>query len=169
MPIVNLTARRVQALKPPIQGRLDYWDQNQEKFSLRISASGRKTWTVCYRFHGRKRRLRLGEYPALSLADARQMARDAIRDVSHGIDPVAANIKLRQAGTFDELATEYMERHAKREKRSWRSDKWMIDRHLLPRWRHVRRKTSPEQTCEQWSKASQIPAPPCSPIGSVPL
>jgi len=37
--------------------------------------------------------------------------------------------------TFGELATEYLERHAKLKKRSWREDERILRVDLLPRWR----------------------------------
>ena len=39
---------------------------------------------------------------------------------------------------FAELAHEYMEKHAKTEKDSWPEDERVINRELLPAWRHSR-------------------------------
>lgn len=71
----KLTARLVDSIKPPESGQADYWDTALPGFGLRASYGGRLAWVVMYRFHGRKRRLTLGTYPALSLADARDRAK----------------------------------------------------------------------------------------------
>lgn len=63
----------------------------------------------------------IGPFPRLSLADARQKARDASRDAQFGIDTATIKIDGRQAETFSDLAAEYIERHAKK-KRSGRED-----------------------------------------------
>ncbi|MEP7309166.1 MAG: integrase arm-type DNA-binding domain-containing protein [Acidobacteriota bacterium] len=135
---VNLTVRKVQSLKPPQHGQADYWDDSVPGFGVRVAASGRKSWTVYYRYHKRKRRLSLGTFPTVPLVDARERARAALNKVAAGEDPAAEKILSREAGTLGELVTEYLQRHAKRHKKSWRNDQWMIDRHMLPRWRHVK-------------------------------
>lgn len=132
MPRLKLTARNVDSLKPPTNGRTDYWDLDPKGFGLRVSDSGRKTWMVMYRVDGVQRRLTLGTFPALSLADARQKAKDALQDVSKGIDPSAVKQAGRRAETFKELAAAYLERHAKRNKRSWKKDERAIERDLNP-------------------------------------
>jgi hypothetical protein len=78
----------------------------------------------------------LGRCPTLSLADARQLARAALRDAAHGADPAGDKHAQRRAGSFGELAELYLEKHAKVLKRSWREDERTINRELLPRWKN---------------------------------
>ena len=136
MPIIKFTARGIAAIKPPRTGQVDYWDTTLPGFILRASYGGKKVWCLSYRHEGRKRRLTLGAYPALSLADARQLVGDALRDVAHGRDPAAEKKAKREAGTFGELAEEYLERYAKPRKKSWRIDARAFERDLLPRFQH---------------------------------
>ena len=92
-------------------------------------------WVLMYRHSNVKRRLTLGTYPALSLADAREQAGRALRTVQYdGADPAANKRADRGAETFEELAQEYLERHAKREKRSWRKDVQILEKDPLPRF-----------------------------------
>jgi integrase len=93
-----------------------------------------------YRYQGIKRRLTLGTYPSLSLASAREQAADMLRSVAHGADPAASKKGARKAETFAELADEYLERHAKQKKRSWRKDELAIDRDLKPRFGRMKAK-----------------------------
>jgi len=136
MPTTSLTDRTVAGVKPPARGRLDLWDAEMPGFGLRISPAGRRSWQVMYRFEGRKRRLTLGTFPALPLAIARDAARATLKEVAKGNDPAAARAAARGAElSFEGFATAYLERYAKRRKRSWRADAGMIERHLLPAWR----------------------------------
>ena len=155
MPKLKFTARGIEAIKPPPErppkkerdrlkamdikfehGQCDYWDSSVPGFVLRVSYGGRKSWGLVYRHEGRRRRLSLGVYPALSLADAREKASDALREVAHGKDPAADKQAEQKAETFGELAAEYIEKHAKAKKRSWRKDELAFERDLLPIWRH---------------------------------
>ena len=137
MPNTNFTAKGLAALKPAAV-RIDYWDESLPGFGLRVTPDGQKTWTVMYRFGGRKRRYTLGVYPALSLADARKLAREAQRAVGLGIDPAAAKKAERLADSFAKLAEHYLERYAKPRKKSWREDARIIANKLNPLFGNMR-------------------------------
>jgi integrase len=130
-----LTASFVETVKSTVR-RVEYWDERLTGFSLRVSENGVKSWTVFYRHQARLRRLTLGTYPTLSLADARERARRALRDASIGLDPAAAKQEARDAETFAELARLYLERHAKIKKRSWAEDERIVNSELIPAWGH---------------------------------
>ncbi len=131
---MRFTTRAVQAIKPPASGQKDHWDPSMPGFGLRVSAGGRKSWIVMYRHEGVKRRYTFGNYQSMSLADARETAADTLRAVAHGTDPAGSKKAAREAETFADLAAEYLERHAKRKKRSWRKDALALKRDLLPRF-----------------------------------
>jgi hypothetical protein len=129
MPSINMTARAVETLPTPGAGQIEYWDAFNPGFGLRVSVGGRKAWVLMYRHGNAKRRLTLGTYPALSLADAREKAREAIYAVQYkGAYPAAEKKAERAAETFAELADQYLERHAKRTKRSWRKDLQILEK-----------------------------------------
>src|SRR6266571_7011557 len=134
MPQHHFTARWVDAVKPSESGRADYFDTHAPNVGLRVAEGGRKTWFVMYRIHGRLRRLTLGTYPALSLADARDKALKAKHDVAEGDDPATAKQQARHAPLLADIAAEYLERHAKIHKKSWRGDKRMLDKEVVPAW-----------------------------------
>jgi integrase len=140
MPKIRMTDRGVVALKPTPGRQVDYFDDRFPGFGLRVSPLGRKAWFVMYRFRRRPRRLTFGPYPHLSLADARARAAAAMREVMQGVDPAAVKADERRAETFAELAAEYMERHAKPRKRTWREDERILGRQILPAWRHLKAK-----------------------------
>ena len=130
-----LTAAFVESIKPSDR-RVEYWDAKLTGFGLRVTENGIKTWTVLYRHQGRLRRLTIGTYPTLGLADAREVARRALRDAQLGLDPATAKQQARSADTFAELARLYLDRHSKVNKRSWSEDERILDHDLLPAWRN---------------------------------
>jgi len=134
MPKIRMTARKLGALKPTPGRQIDYIDISLPGFYIRVSPAGRKTFGVMYRHAGRFRRMNLGTYPPLSLADARKMANKALRDATQGMDPAAIKMEKRKAESFAELAHEYLERHAKPKKKekSWREDERIISTNLGP-------------------------------------
>ena len=134
MPTVKFTARSLDALKHPAEGRVEYWDADRPSFGLRISESGRKTWCVLYRYRGRLRRYTVGTYPPLSLADARRMADDLLHAAAHDKDPAGEKKADRRADTVSELVELYVDRHAKISKRSWKTDRRVLDRDVTPVW-----------------------------------
>ena len=77
----SLTARSIARLKPDVAA---YYvtDAVRRGLQLRVGIDGAKTWSVRYRIGRRMRRLTLGSLKDLSLADARQRARDAMRAAS---------------------------------------------------------------------------------------
>ncbi len=137
MPVARLTHRSIETLDAG-KWMTDYWDDRLEGFAVRVSPhSDRKTFVVRYSLKatGRRRRITLGAYPGLSLADARDRAREILGAVARGEDPQSKKKAERQAMTFGELAALYLERHAKVKKRRWREDERVINVDLLPHWK----------------------------------
>ena len=89
MPTVNLTARVLDALRPDPTWEIDYWDASLPRFGVRVSPGGRKAWVVFYRHNGRARRMTLGVYPHMVLADAPYALALALHRVELGTDPAA--------------------------------------------------------------------------------
>jgi integrase len=142
-PVVKLkmTARGVEAIGVPASGQIDFWDADNPGFGLRVSAGGRKAWIVMYRHGDVKRRLTLGTYPTISLAEARVKAARAHHAVQYdGRDPATEKKAARKAESFSDLAHEYIELYAKRHKRSWRKDLLILEKDVLPRFGHRKAK-----------------------------
>jgi hypothetical protein len=109
MPTVKLTARTVEAARPPKSGRLELFDVDLPGFCIRITPNDRRTACAFYRVGSRLRRATLGTLPPLSLADARQLAREALRDAALGHDPASAKREAREALTVAVLVRDYIE------------------------------------------------------------
>ena len=133
--ITHMTARFVQgATARPGKTQTDYFDPTIPGFALRVTEKGYKSWVLLYRYHGRSRRWTIGPYPAFTLAEAREAALDAKRDIARGGDPAGVKRLARHALSVEDLSTQYLELHAKPNKRSWRKDAQMLQADVLPRW-----------------------------------
>ena len=85
-------------------------DGNGLTFTL--SAAGTASWVLRYRLGGNKRKeLTLGNYPDLTLAAARKLARERRVEVDQGKDPAAQKqldkMRAKAAWTVRELADDY--------------------------------------------------------------
>ena len=104
---------------------------------LQVLPSGRKLWTVRYRYRGLQRRLVLGEYPALSLAKARDAAEDARTEIRDGRDPAGERQAARQVptDTVAALVKEYKAKHVRVKQRGWAEEERILDVEVLPSWK----------------------------------
>lgn len=110
------------------------WDNHQRGLAVIVQPSGSKAWKCVYSFHGRPRWYHIGSADSIGLKDARKLASRVMFQVAEGTDPAAARKAERSKGTFEELATRYVEEHAKRKNRSWKQADALVRKHLLPRW-----------------------------------
>ena len=79
-----LSAIKVRDIKPDTVERIH---RDGDGLELRVYPSGGKIWQLRYQFGTTRRIMRLGEYPALSLAGARSDADNAHKLLDAGIDP----------------------------------------------------------------------------------
>jgi len=135
MPQVNLTDRFIRSIRPAVK-RVEYVDSKVTGLALRVTPNGAKTWAVRYRHRGRLRRLTLGSLNIVGLSKARERARDLLHDASKGGDPATDKQLGRKAETIEDLANLYMEKWARPRKRSWKADRNLLDRKVLPKWRN---------------------------------
>lgn len=133
----RFTVRAIEQLPPcPVDAPgKGYEVSDTEVAGLRLSvskASGRKTFWLRYVFRSRKRAMRLGEFPATSLVDARRLALEARGQLDRGTDPQEGRDLERSSPTLASFAKDYLDGYAKVHKRSWRDDQSKIDLHVLP-------------------------------------
>lgn len=133
MPTVNLTARFVANAPVPTRGRVEYFDKLTPGLALRITPNGARSWTLLYRHAGRKRRLTLGTPEKITLADARDLAADALKLVAKGKDPAKAKRDARAPGTVADMVDEFNKRYLK-QLRSGAETKRLLDREIVRKW-----------------------------------
>lgn len=148
-PTVLTTDRTVQVLIPREGTRYAVCDTKVKGLDVRVmpKGDGRKIWTLRYRAAGQQRRMKLGLYPQMSLAEAREQAQHVLARVRQGTDPRADQRASREAAqeakraatlearsTVEALCAAYIKEHAKPTKRTWRDDQSKINSEILPRW-----------------------------------
>lgn len=107
---------------------------------LEVSPTGAKYWRLKYRHSGKEKRLALGVYDRVTLADARSRREDARRMLANGIDPGAARKQAKLAtveaaavasDTFEVLAREWMDRQEVADVTAKKTS-WIFETFLFP-------------------------------------
>jgi integrase len=112
---MKLTDKIIETVALPV-GVTDkvFFDNEVTNLGVRVRASGQRSWLLQYSFHGRARRLTLGNVNLLTCAKARSAAKDLLAKVRLGTDPASekatarAEARARAAETFA-LVPRYLE------------------------------------------------------------
>jgi integrase len=97
-----LTDRKIVGAKPKAK---EYMMSDGDRLYLRVRPSGARAWLFVYETHGKQHRMSLGEYPTITLAQARMLAQDARALLAAGQDPLQARDADRNAARIaDEKA-----------------------------------------------------------------
>lgn len=125
-----LTDKTLAALKPEAR-RYEVHDLHCPGLSVRVSPEGRKTFTIKYRYGAKQRRQTIGVYPRYSLAEAREKAMAALRQVGDGVDPQ----DRRRAPDLqvETVCRAFIEQYAKPRNRNWRETERVLEREFIPR------------------------------------
>jgi integrase len=138
-----LSDRFLRSIAIPSRAPKEVWDQSLRGFGARTTRRGTVTFFVMRRQRGARRsqaiRITLGSYPLLPLLEARQRARELLRDLHDGIDPrerEAERLRAEAAeklNTFRAVAEDFINRHVARA-RTARSIELRLRRELIARW-----------------------------------
>jgi integrase len=134
MPTQKLRQDTVRTL--PYVGEKDkqqciYWDPGLIGFGVRVYATGHRVYVCAYRIHRRKRLAKLGRVTVLTLDVARKKAIAYLGKVASNEDPQAATEEFRKALRIEELCDLYIEGHAKKKKKTWKTDESILRRFVL--------------------------------------
>jgi integrase len=132
---VAFTDALIRGLKPPASGRTELADPSCRGLCLRVTPAGAKTFAFRYRDRASRRpeRLTLGQYPDVSLREARAKAGKLRQQIAAGKNP-SAHKREAPARSFATLAERYLNEYARRHKRSAAKDERNLRLHILPRW-----------------------------------
>jgi integrase len=105
--------------------------------------NGSRLWRMKYRWHGREKTLSIGEYPAVTLAKAREARDAAKRLLANGVDPnvekrkIAASATENVENTFSKIVDEWL---AKQEdsasKKTIEKNTWLLKKLAGPELGH---------------------------------
>jgi integrase len=138
-----LTDLYVAKLKPTGR-RVEYFDKGSRGLALRVAESGRKSWSLFYRLHGKQCRYTIGPYPQFKPDAARAKAVEILNQVGEGVDPAAEKRSLRRDlvpafETFETVLADYFDRYALKNMApsTYAETKRQIERDVLPEWRDM--------------------------------
>ncbi|WP_341712576.1 integrase arm-type DNA-binding domain-containing protein [Erythrobacter sp.] len=108
---------------------------------VEVHPSGSKLWRFKYRYMGKQKRLALGRYPDVGLAEARQLRDDARRKLDAGADPLTERKREKlvaafsAANTFGDIAREYIDKRVAEGQSEATTQKanWLLEQ-LRPIW-----------------------------------
>jgi len=129
----SFTKASISALPSAPSGqRLEFYDSKVSHLLVRVSPTGRKTFMV-YRWHqGKPVRVTIAVWPDLTIEQVRKKAEEINAAFARGENPADKKRQQRQEMTFGDLFGEYLERHAKVKKRSWKEDQRQFEQYLAP-------------------------------------
>lgn len=128
MAAIKFTDVYVKNLKPVPGKQFEVSDQSG--LILRVSPGGTKTWVYFYKFGGKTRRLSLGNYPKVSLSEARKLHAEAKGKKELGKNPAATDYDAK--GTVKELADEFYTRYLLKQRSRPDIPKQMLDADIVP-------------------------------------
>lgn len=132
-PFSKRTIEALPAHDPDAASReSEYTDSECVGLHLRVSKASRKFFQHRYRHLGRKRCMTLGEFPHVSLQDARQRVSEHKALLARDIDPGDERAQKRNDLTFADFAKEFYVPHATMHKKTWQEDVYKIERRINP-------------------------------------
>jgi hypothetical protein len=131
-----LTDSKIKSFKGSKKARKE---ADMEGLYLWITKTGKKSWRRDYSLHGKRGTFSIGQYPDISLKDAREKNREAKKLVKDGVDPTKhRQMELEEKAvtarnTFKVLADEWL----KIQSDTWthghtRTVKSRLEKNLLP-------------------------------------
>jgi integrase len=125
---INFTKSAIEKLPIPKKGLVYYKDSTERGLSLYITSNQVITFFVRKRINGKDERVIIGNFPEISVENARNMALKIKSEIAQGINPNQEKNNLKQEITFGELFDQFIERYSKKHKITWKQDVREISR-----------------------------------------
>jgi hypothetical protein len=142
----DFTDRFLKAIKPAEAGkRLIFWDAQVPGFGLRVTDKSADdnlgSFVLVTRFPGSDNPAprRIGDYPAMSLAQARAVAREWRESIRQGVDPKVKEVQRRReeerrrADTFAAAFAAFTDDHLAT-LRTGADVRRSVEKHVVPHW-----------------------------------
>ncbi len=114
----NLTVKKIEALTPRDK---PFRVADGDGLSLEVRPTGAKCWRIRYRHSGKEKVLSPGDFPEVTLAEARERLANARRELRDGIDPLEKNKAAAEASRIADASTflQVSENWLGEKKKSW--------------------------------------------------
>lgn len=128
---LNFTKTAISQLSKPEKGKRAYYkDSNIGGLSLLVTSNGAMSFYLIKKIKHKTEFIFIGKFPDLSVDNARTKAKILLAEIATGGNPNQDVRKIRNEMTFGELFLEYMERHSKPNKKSWKYDQIEVTKFL---------------------------------------
>jgi integrase len=117
----TLTAKLIENLQPRTDRRYEVRDLLLPGFGVRVSVNGKKSWFAVARINGRQVRHTIGNYPTVSLGEAREAARLILKDIQLGLYAPAKASPEAALPTLSQMIALFIEIYAKPKNRGWKA------------------------------------------------
>lgn len=128
---INFTKAKIDGLPLPDKGWKYHYDLKVQGLGIGVGSTGKKSFILYRKIGGIPERITLGRYPDLTIEQARGKAAEINSAIAKGINPAQVKRGEKAELTFNDLFTEYLERHSKPNKKTWAEDKSKYDTYLV--------------------------------------
>lgn len=117
----NFTKKEIEKLEPPNDKQQErFYDSKTRGLFLLVTRGGAKTFYVRRKVKGKSELFTLGRFPELTVEQARAKASGFHSALTDGKNLVEARRAERAELTLGELFEEYLERHLKKSRKTWK-------------------------------------------------
>src|SRR5690349_3143586 len=102
---LRFSKQRLAALPPPANRVAYYYDTEVRGLAISVGKSGRKSFLLYRKIAGKPRRLPIGDFPELSVEEARSSAEKLNAEISRGADP---STPVRRSPIFRDVFQDYL-------------------------------------------------------------
>jgi hypothetical protein len=135
MKSIQFTIETINAIQPPPRGVLKVKDVQNKDLSLFISPNGTRTFYIRKRVNKRDQRIRIGNFPTITISQARAVAANLAAKINLGGDPIAERRKEEERDlTMQNQCVAYIEQHAKRKNKKWKAQQREIELYFKGKW-----------------------------------
>jgi integrase len=137
MATVHITKSIVEQTKPSDTDVVIH-DSELKGFHLKVTPQGKRVFSVYYRTKGARvlqRRYKIGDYPRISVANAREMAKAILGKVASGGDPSAQRKSERHqinSGRVDEIVERFLTTYASKNRTASETER-IFRRYVIPK------------------------------------
>lgn len=161
----QLTTKLLDSLQPATAKRYEVRDTLLVGLLVRVSKRGSKIWYVMPRVTGKPKRIKIGTYPILSLADARERARSLLRDAQLGLlTETAIKAEAAKLAKLETIIPQFIELYAKPRNRDWQETSRLLTK-FKPSMAGPLERSGVPRLCTSWTNWLNVrPTEPTGPF-----
>jgi len=109
MVTMSLTDTKLRKIKAPYQGKPELADR--DGLSARVTTNGKVTFNYRFRWQGKQQRIKIGSYPATTLAEARLKINEHKKSLSEDLDPRQVVSEQQRRRLLGEIYADFLSKY----------------------------------------------------------